>query len=1008
MKPGDKVWTPGGYATAWPTLDFETYSEAGYVWDEATQKWKPPRGIKKAGIGSVGMHVYAEHPSTDVLCFAYDLLDGAGSRIWLPHMDPPEDLLAWIKSGGIVEACNAGFEFLIWSHVLRDRWGWPGLPLEQMRCVAAKARAYGLPGALADMGAVLGLDCVKSSEGAALIRRFCIPRNPTAKDKSRRKMPGEDPDRGPRLYEYCKQDVAAELAASLKIPDLSPELQEIWFNDQRINNRGVYLDSEGTDACIHIIEEAFDTYAPEVSALTDGLVETPSQVSAILQWMHGLGVHADNLDDEAVEELLERDLPEKVRRVLEVRALLSSGSVKKLYALKARQCRDGRVKGLFVFHKARTGRYAGEGPQPQNFPSSGPDWGGDWNADKAEAALAVIKTRSLGTVEAVCGPALKTVAGCLRSLLCAAPGRELICSDYRAIEAVVLAALAGEEWRLDVFRTHGLIYETSAAKIRGIPVETYIEYKREHGHHHKDRKMLGKVAELACFTRDTPVLTPDGYVGIMDAQNKLVWDGETWVKHGGVVSKGKRRVGVLDGVKMTPNHPINCGRFWREAGQLVSSKNTRTLALAKGSANLPWSEKQNGVGRAGLFTCPAPAVEAPTGLASETYSEGNLRGATGAPKVKRSLPGMLSTMTYTPHFSRTQSTAAASSTGYPPHRGGAKTRKTRCIRTMEGGVYGYVTNGKKTAGPSSSIVKPLRGGITQTSRWIGSTATKGMSPGISDLSRGLRMRKTKGTSPNCRLALLRSKRASRTWRNVYDLLDAGPNNQFTIRTRSGHMVVHNSGYRGWLGAWKAFGADQFFSDEEIKSHILAWRDASPRIVEFWGGQPSWRRNEYYGVEGAAILAVMNPGQAFGHNGLLFQMQSDVLFLRLLSGRLLTYHRPRLEPSERYGQSLSFETWNTNPKYGPMGWARMYTHGGKLTENIVQATSWDILVHAQLALARAGLQTVLHVHDENAGEIDPGSWTVERYEAIMGALPAWAKGWPVIAAGGWIGKRYRKD
>lgn len=900
MKPGDKVWTPGGYATAWPTLDFETYSEAGYVWDEATQKWRPPRGIKKAGLGSVGMHVYAEHPSTDVLCFAYDLLDGIGSRIWLPHMDPPEDLLAWVKSGGIVEACNAGFEFLIWSHILRDRWGWPDLPLEQMRCVAAKARAYGLPGALADMGAVLGLDCVKSSEGAALIRRFCIPRNPTAKDKSRRKMPGEDPERGPRLYEYCKQDVAAELAASLKIPDLSPELQEIWFNDQRINNRGVYLDSEGTDACIHIIEEAFDTYAPEVSALTDGLVETPSQVSAILQWMHGLGVHADNLDDEAVEELLERDLPEKVRRVLEVRALLSSGSVKKLYALKARQCRDGRVKGLFVFHKARTGRYAGEGPQPQNFPSSGPDWGGDWNADKAEAALEVIKTRSLGTVEAICGPALKTVAGCLRSLLCAAPGRELICSDYRAIEAVVLAALAGEEWRLDVFRTHGLIYETSAAKILGTTVDEFIAYKKEHGHHHPMRKKLGKVAELACFTRDTRVLTPDGYAGIVDVQNRLVWDGETWVKHGGVVSKGKRRVVVLDGVRMTPNHPINCGRFWREAGQLVSSKNTQALALAKGSANLPSS--------------------------------------------------------------------------------------VRTVTPMGTG----------------------RHGITWTSKWTGSTATKGMSPGISDLSRGLRMRKTKGTSPNCRLALLRSKRASRTWRDVYDLLDAGPNNQFTIRTRSGHMVVHNSGYRGWVGAWKAFGADAFFDDEEIKRHILAWRDASPNIVEFWGGQPSWRRNEYYGIEGAAILAVMNPGQAFGHRGLLFQVQSDVLFLRLLSGRLLTYHRPRLEPSDRGCQSLSFETWNTNPKYGPTGWVRMYTHGGKITENIVQAVSWDILAHAQLNLAREGLDTVLHVHDENAGEIVPGSWEVPRYEAIMGTLPGWAVGWPVIAAGGWIGGRYRKD
>jgi DNA polymerase len=243
-------------------------------------------------------------------------------------------------------------------------------------------------------------------------------------------------------------------------------------------------------------------------------------------------------------------------------------------------------------------------------------------------------------------------------------------------------------------------------------------------------------------------------------------------------------------------------------------------------------------------------------------------------------------------------------------------------------------------------------------------------------------------------------------RPVYDIAHAGPRNRFTIRTKTGHLIVHNSGYAGWVGAWKAFGADEYFTDDEIKQHVLAWRAASPRIVELWGGQERSWRAEYYGLEGAAVCAVLHPGQAFYANGIGWQMGGGVLYARLLSGRLLAYHAPRLGPGRR-GYDLTYMTNNTNPKYGGLGWVRMQTYGGRLTENIVQATSFDILAHAQVQLAKQGARTVLHVHDENIIEVPRGTADLPGYEATLGDLPAWAAGWPVIAAGGWVGHRYRK-
>jgi DNA polymerase len=414
--------------------------------------------------------------------------------------------------------------------------------------------------------------------------------------------------------------------------------------------------------------------------------------------------------------------------------------------------RDGRACDMFVYHRARTGRDGGADIQPQNLTKAGPKlrWCGDmtcekpygahltacphcgadtlysgdvvgWSWKAVDHALEVVRTGSLDAVEHVFGNALLTLSGCIRGLFTAAPGHELLCSDFSSIEAVVTAVLAGEEWRIQAFHRKEDIYLRSASRITGIPYEEYIAYYEKNGFHPPDRQKIGKPAEL-----------------------------------------------------------------------------------------------------------------------------------------------------------------------------------------------------------------------------------------------GL-------------------------------------------------------GFGGWLGAWRQFDKSDNFNDDEVKGNINAWRGASPMIPELWGGQvrgKPWKpdRRELFGLEGAAIAAVQDPGQCFSYRMISFGVKDDALFCRLPSGRLLTYHRPRLAPSTRWdGQlELTFEGYNSNPKMGPIGWVRLQTYGGRLAENVIQATARDIMRESVINLERAGYPIVLRVHDELAAEVPPGFGSVEEFETIMQTLPAWAAGWPIRAAGGWRGNRYRKD
>jgi DNA polymerase len=367
------------HSTVLPDMDFETYSEAGYVWVEPSTdvrgrpkggRWKLAATGPKSGIGVVGAAAYTEHPTFEILSLAYNLKDGSGPKLWTPDHFPPEDLYAHIRRGGLIEAFNAGFEMWVWRVMVR-LYGAPPLPLRQVRCAQAKGRAWALPPALKDVGEVLQVEHGKDKDGKRLLDKFSIPRSPTKPDSRLRIRPEDDPVDGPKLYAYNLRDIVAESEVSAKVPDLSPDEQEYWFIDQAINQRGIAIDTDGLHDCIAVIEQAHSQYNAELAKLTAGSVMKASQTQRLSKWLaEQHGVQMASMDDENVQATLAGPLVPNARRALEIRSFVGSASVKKVFAIRNQLTRAGRLHDLFTFHGARTGRPTGNGPQPTNLPNS--------------------------------------------------------------------------------------------------------------------------------------------------------------------------------------------------------------------------------------------------------------------------------------------------------------------------------------------------------------------------------------------------------------------------------------------------------------------------------------------------------------------------------------------------------------------------------------------------------------------------------------------------------------
>lgn len=447
-----------------------------------------------------GAYVYSEHPLTDTLLASYKIDDGPLSR-WKRGQPCPADIRAHVEAGGEIVAFNAAFERLIWWNVMTPRHGWPRPSLRQFRCTAVTAAAMSLPRSLEQLGAALDLDVRKDKRGRELMKIHSIPIGFTDSGDPIWHALADDPDSLEDYHRYCDSDVLTEEAAERRLIPLSNAEMEVYWLNERINDRGLRIDTRSARAAVRMSTETKRLVNRELTLLTGGRVTTVTQTAKLKAWIDSQGVEMPSMDKDDVDEFLHDcdDLPDTVRRALELRQEGAKPSVEKIAAMLARVSTDGRARGVYLHHGAgQTGRFSSRGVQAHNMPKYRKSF------EKAlEEGLSVpvlfdaIRSGEPALLELLYGPELgrplHLLSDAVRSFIMAAPGHELMDADYSSIEGRMAAWFAGEHWKLDAFRAldrgegHG-IYELAAAGIYGVRIEDVTKAQRP----------TGKVAELSC------------------------------------------------------------------------------------------------------------------------------------------------------------------------------------------------------------------------------------------------------------------------------------------------------------------------------------------------------------------------------------------------------------------------------------------------------------------------------------------------------------------------------
>ncbi|MGH4125621.1 MAG: DNA polymerase [Clostridium sp.] len=434
-------------------------------------------------IATSGAYKYCGAPDFGIMLFAYAFND---EEIHIIDFDageitPQRVIDALCNSNTIKSAFNANFE----RNAIRNFLKTP-TPPEMWQCTMVKALTMGLPGSLGMVGTAMHLpeDKQKMKEGKALIQYFCKPCKPTKANGGRtRNLPEHDMEKWEIFKTYCCQDVEVErdIRNKLSIYPTTEKEQRLWELDQHINDRGV-----GTD--LVIIEKAIEcdaTYSErlKIEAREITGLANPNSTAQLKKWIgNKLGTTVTSLTKESVGVLLEEVINADVVRILELRQLMAKTSIKKYQTMENSRCEDGRVRGLLQFYGAnRTGRWAGRLVQVQNLPQN--------HLPDLDDARNLVRTGQFDEIEFLYDSIPDTLSQLIRTAFIPREGNRFMVADFSAIEARVIAWLAGEKWRLDVFNTHGKIYEASAAQMFKVPIESVTKGS--------DLRGKGKIAELA-------------------------------------------------------------------------------------------------------------------------------------------------------------------------------------------------------------------------------------------------------------------------------------------------------------------------------------------------------------------------------------------------------------------------------------------------------------------------------------------------------------------------------
>lgn len=1043
---------------ATPDLDFETYSEAGYIWNPSRTKWEPPKGATRGGLPAVGAAVYAKHPSTEILSLAYNLKDGLGPRVWLPGMSPPSDLFGHIMSGGVLEAANCEFEWWIWHEVGHKRLGWPALPYHQLRDVLAKTRAHCLPGKLKKVADVLQVTA-KIAEGKRLIRKFSIPRQPTKNNSARRTYMRDEPADAKLFVEYNLGDIKTESEISDVTPDLMQDELEFWQLTTGMNLRGVQVDHKAVENCIAVLEQVYQRYDAELETLTGGTVKKTSEIQKLAGWLGGRGHIMSSLDADRIAEALKQPLlPPDVRRALELRQSAGSAGVKKLYALSRRTDETGRAYGLFIYHGARTGRDTGADIQPQNLVKRGPKlrWCEDaycgkpyarqldvcphcgtseafsrtsgWSADAVDHALEVLATRDLDRVEQVFGDAVLTMSGCVRGLFTAGPGKELICSDFSSIEAVVIAMLAGEQWRIEAFRRKDPIYLLSASRITGTSVDEYINHKEQTGEHHPDRQYVGKVAELGL-----------GFGGWINAWLQFDDSGrfsEDEIKRN-IIAWREASPAIVElwggQVRGKPWAPDRVELFGLEGAAIAAVQNPGTCyqyrMISYGvSDDVLYCRLPSGrlLAYHKPRLTPSPRWENQLALTFEGWNSNPTMGPVGWIRIST-------------YGGRLAENCIAENTKVLTNRGWVRIQDIKSTDLVHDGVEfanhsGLLYKGVQTITEIDGVyMTPDHEVLTNEGWQTASQKPRPYRPKIwnvnCDKTGEIRRQKT---PLGLFLQMRQTMRKSR-----YGSVENGKKRPVS------ELRVHDAGIIGTRSAYP-------WNEQPSRILGLALNERSlpptnpPSLAQLRGswdkcllrmagfirkflvrhGSDLSRRvgtgptGQQPGVQPPELsMGLPNSQREQPANLGLYRYpkrtddgsRSKPVFRDRANHNIISdteqLARRKLTRPPGLHKSKVYDIVNCGPR---TRFVVLGNEGPFIVHNCTQAVARDIMRDANIRLERAGYPTVLRVHDELVAEVPLGFGSIEQFEQIMSEPPSWAPDWPIRAAGGWRGRRYRKD
>ena len=910
----------------------------------------------RCDLKNKGVYNYAQDLSTEVLCMSYAFDD--------------EDVQTWTSgplpdfTGHMIYAHNAAFERLIFWYVLQQNYS-----LEQFYCTAAQARSNCAPGSLEDVGRFAGADMKKDHRGSQLIRLLSIPKADGTFNN--------DPTLMQEMIQYCEQDVRAMRAVSKAMRPLSADELADYHANERINDRGVLVDVPLCHAAVRYAGAEMDEIQKIVAEVTEGVI-TSVRSPKMREWvLERVGEQAKKLmwtgEKYSIDKTVRANLlamenhdevPPDVAEVIQCADDLWASSVAKFSRLKSlADEEDARVRGAFVFAGgSATGRASSYGAQVHNFPRK--------SAQDPEAVRAAM-VRGHEIVPRFEKRITDVLKKMLRPAIIAKPGHVLIAYDWSAIEGRVhpwLSNCAAGEEKLNVFRSGLDPYKVNAtATFR-------VAYDDVTG----DQRQVGKVQELACFASETKVLTNNGAKAILEVQlTDQLWDGEQWVNHQGVINKGRRPIINVCGMEVTPDHLIKTGQTWTQAQQLVSNKQLMTQALATGSASLPfWAQSESSKALRGCDTQEfnARAVLNRIWSIFTIFAKGHQHAATLVQKSQ--LDFGAKTFTNMPMPVQTITIDGGCLTGYLLVKTDATTPKIEVIQTTAAGGLLYMNLGAPTKPLFCGTFARLKDGTNHIWNWIASTSIKVMNQITCVLSPSVKIATTNGQCKPC-------SNTSSNLKPVFDILNSGPLNRFTVLTDDGPMIVHNCGFLGGVGSFETFGRVYGLNITTQEAH---------RAVEGWRRANPWAMQHGTQLEQAYLRAMRNKGHEFSAGRIVYLFDGQTLWYSLPSGRVLCY--PNAKFDEEGNVTYTKAAWK--PAADATEWPRARLWRGLACENVTQAAAHDVLRHSLRQLD----DVVLHVHDEivvECPEADAEAAAAHIHK-IMCTPPAWAEGLPLAAEG----------